>query len=178
MSMQSLKKMCQKELKLEHRNEALTDRRTDTQSSEGINNTPPLFVWRGITFCVAGYKKWLISQICYFVKKTFLESNFFMQMFNVTISCRQSIELFRHKLWYKLNSPHMHYLYTCHTKLLSCSHFGTSCSTSWNSPTYALSIHMLDKQHFAKKYFFFAWHLFMHMLNISVLYMQSIRKSQ
>ena len=32
--------------------------------------------------------------------------------------CRQTIEFFRHKLWYKLNSPHMHYLYTCHTKLL------------------------------------------------------------
>ena len=26
--------------------------------------------------------------------------------------CKQSTELFRHKLWYKLNSPHMHYLYT------------------------------------------------------------------
>ena len=35
-----------------------------------------------------------------------------MQMFNESILCRQSIELFRHKLWYKLNSPHMHYLYT------------------------------------------------------------------
>ena len=56
---------------------------------------------------------------CYFVKKHFLASNFFMLMFNESILCRQSIELFRHKLWYKLNSPHMHYLYTCHTKLLS-----------------------------------------------------------
>ena len=52
-------------------------------------------------------------------------------------------------------------------------------------PTYALSIHMPYKipklkisSHFAKRYFFFAWHLFMHMLNISVLYMQSIRKLQ
>ena len=52
-------------------------------------------------------------------KNIFLASNFFMQMFNESILCRQSIELFRHKLWYKLNSPHMHYLYTCHTKLLS-----------------------------------------------------------
>ena len=42
----------------------------------------------------------------------FLASNFFMQMFNESILCRQSIELFRHKLWYKLNSPHMHYLDT------------------------------------------------------------------
>ena len=49
----------------------------------------------------------------------FFASNFFTQMFNESILCRQSIELFRHKLWYKLNSPHMHYLYTCHTKLLS-----------------------------------------------------------
>ena len=52
-------------------------------------------------------------------KNIFLASNFFMQMFNESILCRQSNELFRHKLWYKLNSPHMHYLYTCHTKLLS-----------------------------------------------------------
>ena len=52
-------------------------------------------------------------------KNIFLASNFFMQMFNESILCRQSIELFRHKLWYKLNSLHMHYLYTCHTKLLS-----------------------------------------------------------
>ena len=56
---------------------------------------------------------------CYLSKNIFLASNFFMQMFNVSILCRQSIELFRHKLWYKLNSPHMHYLYTCRTKLLS-----------------------------------------------------------
>ena len=49
---------------------------------------------------------------CFFVKKHFLASNFFMQMFNESILCKQSIELFRHKLWYKLNSPHMHYLYT------------------------------------------------------------------
>ena len=71
-------------------------------------------------------RKWLISKSCYFVKKKhkkkkniFLASNFFMQMLYESISCRQSIELFRHKLWYKLNSPHMHYLYTCYTKLLS-----------------------------------------------------------
>ena len=44
-------------------------------------------------------------------KNIFLASNFFMQMFNESILCRQSIELFRHKLWYNLNSPHMHYLY-------------------------------------------------------------------
>ena len=52
-------------------------------------------------------------------KNIVLASNFFMQMFNESILCRQSIELFRHKLWYKLNSMHMHYLYTCHIKLLS-----------------------------------------------------------
>ena len=45
-------------------------------------------------------------------KHFFLASNFFMQMFNESILCRQSTQLFRHKLWYKLNSPHMHYLYT------------------------------------------------------------------
>ena len=52
-------------------------------------------------------------------KNIFLASNFFVQMFNESILCTQSIELFRHKLWYKMNSPHMHCLYTCHTKLLS-----------------------------------------------------------
>ena len=52
-------------------------------------------------------------------KNFFLASNFFMHIFNESILCRQNIELFWHKLWYKLNSPHMHYLYTCHTKLLS-----------------------------------------------------------
>ena len=56
---------------------------------------------------MAHFKKLLFCQ-----KNIFLASNFFMQMFNESISCRQSIELFRHKLWYKLNSPHMHYLYT------------------------------------------------------------------
>ena len=45
-------------------------------------------------------------------KNIFLASNFFRQMFNEFILCRQRIELFRHKLWYKLNSLHMHYLYT------------------------------------------------------------------
>ena len=35
-------------------------------------------------------------------KKIFLASNFFMQMFNESILCRQSIEFFRHKLWYKV----------------------------------------------------------------------------
>ena len=35
-----------------------------------------------------------------------------MQMFNKSLLCRQSIELFWQKLWYKLNSPYMHYLYT------------------------------------------------------------------
>ena len=44
-------------------------------------------------------------------KNIFLASTFFMQRFNESILCRQTTELFRHKLWYKLNSPHMHYLY-------------------------------------------------------------------
>ena len=67
----------------------------------------------------ANRQKMAHSKSCYFVKKHFLASNFFIQMFNESILCRQSIELFRHKLWYKLNSSHMHYLYTCHTKLLT-----------------------------------------------------------
>ena len=43
-------------------------------------------------------------------KTSFLASNFFKQMFNESILCRQSIELFQHKLWYKYNSLHMRYL--------------------------------------------------------------------
>ena len=43
-------------------------------------------------------------------KNIFFASIFFMQMFNESILCRQNIELFWHKLWYKLNSPHMHCL--------------------------------------------------------------------
>ena len=54
---------------------------------------------------MAHFKKLLFCQI-----NIFLASNFFMQMFNESLLCRQSIELFRHKLWYKLNSLHMHYL--------------------------------------------------------------------
>ena len=51
-----------------------------------------------------------------------------MRMFKESILCRQGIELFRHKLWYKLNYPHMHYLYTSY------------------------KIAMLDRQHFARKF--------------------------
>ena len=32
-------------------------------------------------------------------------------MFNVSILCKQSIRLFQQKLWYKLISPHFHYLF-------------------------------------------------------------------
>ena len=60
MSMQSLKKTGQQVLKLEHRNEALTDRQTGGWMPDGRtdgrtlkvcrvkHNTPPLFMWRGI----------------------------------------------------------------------------------------------------------------------------------
>ena len=51
MSMQSLKKTGQKVLKLEHRNEALTDKQTDGRTLKVWrvkHNTPPLHVWRGI----------------------------------------------------------------------------------------------------------------------------------
>ena len=52
------------------------------------------------------------TKLLFCPKKNFLASNFFMQMFSESLLCRQSIELFRHKLWHKLNSPYMHYLYT------------------------------------------------------------------
>ena len=44
-------------------------------------------------------------------KINILTSTFFTQMFNVSILCKQSIRLFQQKLWYKLISPHMHYLF-------------------------------------------------------------------
>ena len=96
-------------------------------------------------------KTWLISQSCYFVKK-----HFFLFL-HQTFSCKCSMSLhFVGKVlnWmrYKLNFTHMHYLYTCQTKLLG----------------------KISNQ-FAKKNF---WHPFMHMLSISVLYMQSIRRLQ
>ena len=43
-------------------------------------------------------------------KINILAANFFTQMFNVSILCKQSIRLFQQKLWYKMISPHMHYL--------------------------------------------------------------------
>ena len=47
----------------------------------------------------ANRKKWLISQSCYFVKMiVFFASKIFMQMFSESILCRQSNELFPHKL--------------------------------------------------------------------------------
>ena len=39
-------------------------------------------------------------------KINFLASNFFMQMFYVSILCRQNIRLFQQKLCYKLIGPH------------------------------------------------------------------------
>ena len=56
-------------------------------------------------------KNGLFHKAVIFQKIFFLASNFFMRLYNESILCRQSIELFRHKLWYKLNSPNTHYLY-------------------------------------------------------------------
>ena len=39
-----------------------------------------------------------------------LAPNVFMQMFNVSLLCRQSIKLFQQKLWYELIGMHMYYL--------------------------------------------------------------------
>ena len=65
------------------------------------------------------------TKLLFCPKKKIWASNFFMQIFSESILCRQSIELFQHKLWYKLNSPHMLCLCKYHTKLLSqiSSHF-------------------------------------------------------
>ena len=43
-------------------------------------------------------------------KNTFMASNFFMQMSNVSTVCTQSIRRYQWKLWYELNFLHMHYL--------------------------------------------------------------------
>ena len=43
-------------------------------------------------------------------KSIFMESNFFMRMFNVSTLCIQSIRMFQYKLWNELNSPYRHYL--------------------------------------------------------------------
>ena len=50
------------------------------------------------------------SQPYHFVKINILASNFFTQMFNVSILCKQSLRLFQQKLCSNLISPHMHYL--------------------------------------------------------------------
>ena len=42
--------------------------------------------------------KWLSSQSYYFVKIHILASNFFTQMFNVSVLCKQSISFFQHTM--------------------------------------------------------------------------------
>ena len=50
-------------------------------------------------------------------QKNFFKSNFFMQMFNVSVLCMQSIKLFHQNLWYQLISPCMHYVSTNQTPI-------------------------------------------------------------
>ena len=68
------------------------------------------------------------------------------KMFSESTLCRPSIKLFQQKLWYKLNSLHMPYLCTCHTKWLSL----TSC-------------------HFAQKFIFFMTPLHAHTQYICIV---------
>ena len=78
-----------------------------------------LYMHKQNPYLKANRKKMAHFKKLFCQKNIFLASNFSMQMFNESILCRQSIELFWHKLWYKLNFPHMHYLpyfvmyYTC-----------------------------------------------------------------
>ena len=58
-------------------------------------------------YSIGNRKKWLSSQSYNFIKSLHFGSNFFTQMFNVSILCKQSIRLFQQKLWYKLISLHM-----------------------------------------------------------------------
>ena len=60
--------------------------------------------------CGKQEKHGLVHKAVILSKINFLTSNFFMQMFNVSTLCRQSIRLFQQKPWYKLIGPHMHYL--------------------------------------------------------------------
>ena len=51
------------------------------------------------------------SHSCHFVKVIFSEPNFFMHVFNVSTSIRQSIKLLHQKLWLELIGPWRHHLY-------------------------------------------------------------------
>ena len=50
------------------------------------------------------------TKLSFYQKINIYASNFYTQMFNVSIMCKQSMRLFQQKLWYKLISPHMHYV--------------------------------------------------------------------
>ena len=90
---------------------------------------PPVKALVQVDFPVYAQAKSLFKskqeKMAHFTKLLFCPKNFLghqtssCKMFNESILGRQSVELFWHKLWYKLNAPHMHYLYTCHPKLLS-----------------------------------------------------------
>ena len=72
------------------------------------------------TFLKANRKKmakFTKQSFCKKKQKHFLASNLFRQMFKESILCRRSIKLFQQKLWYKLISPHMHYICTHHIKV-------------------------------------------------------------
>ena len=70
----------------------------------------PLSKHRHNPYLIGNRKKWLSSQSYHLSKINILASKFLTQMFNVSILYKQSIRLFHQKLWYKLISPHMHYV--------------------------------------------------------------------
>ena len=70
-----------------------------------------LFKHKHNPYLKASWKKnGYVDKVLIFSIMNFLAPNFLMQMFDVSILCRQSIRLFHQKLWYELIGPCMHYL--------------------------------------------------------------------
>ena len=103
-------------------------------------------------------KKVMFTKLSFFSIINFLAPNFIMQMFNVSILCRQSIRLFHQKLWYDLIGPCMHYLSTSITPVYKKA--GKKVHKS-----VILSIMNVLATNF----------FFMQMYNVSILCRQSIR---
>ena len=67
----------------------------------------------------------------------------------LSILCKQSIRLFQQKLWYKLISPHMHYL--CINKMHQELQRAITLTELAPSPLYSnTNVHLVDSNVFAK----------------------------
>ena len=89
------------------------------------------------------------TKLSFFSKTNILASNFFTQMFSVSILCKQSIRLFQQKLWYKLISLHMHYL--CINKMHQELQRALTLTELAPSPYFSnTNVHLVDSNVFAK----------------------------